>query len=334
MSIREKAERLEQQTLSPYAAKSAESKGRMYPMQACDIRTAFQKDRDRIIHSKAFRRLMHKTQVFISPEGDHYRTRLTHTLEVAQISRTVSRALSLNEDLTEAIALGHDLGHTPFGHTGEDALDSLVPGGFRHNIQSVRVVNKIENGGAGLNLTHEVLNGILNHRTECTPETLEGKVVQICDKIAYMNHDIDDALRAKIITQADIPRHITNMLGTTSVIRIDLLVRNLVDASLNKNDIQLPPGLANVLRELRSYLFENVYINQLHQGERNKIQGMLKLLYEYYISNPQELPDDMLTRAQNGMDKARAVADYIAGMTDRFAMKRFEELFMPAAWEH
>jgi len=335
MSIREQAEIHEQQNLSPYAAKSAESKGRRHPMEPCDIRTAFQKDRDKITHSKAFRRLMHKTQVFISPEGDHYRTRLTHTLEVAQIARTVSRALNLNEDLTEAIALGHDLGHTPFGHTGEDALDVLVPGGFRHNIQSVRVVESIENGGAGLNLTQEVLDGILNHRTECTPRTLEGKVVQICDKVAYMNHDIDDALRAKVITQNDIPRHITNELGATSVIRIDLLVRSLIEASMGKNDILLPTGLAGVLRELRSYLFENVYVNQLHQGERNKIQGMLKLLYEHYISNPDELPEDMRERAQAVPDanRSRTVADYIAGMTDRFAMKRFEAIFMPAAWQ-
>jgi len=336
MKLRELAERHELQTLSPYAAKSAESKGRAKPMQACDIRTAFQKDRDRITHSKAFRRLMHKTQVFISPEGDHYRTRLTHTLEVAQIARTIARALRLNEDLTEAIALGHDLGHTPFGHTGEDALDALVPGGFRHNIQSVRIVEKIENGGEGLNLTHEVLDGILNHRTECTPGTLEGKVVQISDKIAYMNHDIDDALRARVITLDDIPRHIKEDLGATSVMRIDLLVRSLVEASAGRNDIILPANMAKVLKELRTYLFENVYVNQLHQGERNKIQGMLKLLYEHYISHPEELPQEMLVRVQSGPDTvmARAVADYIAGMTDRFAMKRFEEIFMPAAWEH
>jgi len=334
MNIRENAEAHEQQNLSMFATKSAESKGRKYPMQACDIRTAFQKDRDRITHSKAFRRLMHKTQVFISPEGDHYRTRLTHTLEVAQIARTVSRGLNLNEDLTEAIALGHDLGHTPFGHTGEDALDGLVPGGFKHNIQSVRVLECIENNGNGLNLTCEVLDGILNHRTECTPATLEGKVVQISDKIAYMNHDIDDALRAKIITQGDIPRYITNTLGSTSVMRIDLLVRSLIETSMGKNDILLPSGLAGILKDLRNYLFENVYINQLHQKERSKIQDMLKLLYKYYTSNPKELPEDIRHRAQTepDMEDTRAVADYIAGMTDRFAMKRFEEIFMPAAW--
>ena len=333
MNIREQIEQEEQRQLSPFAAKSVETKGRKRPMQRCDIRTEFQKDRDRITHSKAFRRLMHKTQVFISPEGDHYRTRLTHTLEVAQIARTISRALKLNEDLTEAIALGHDLGHTPFGHTGEDAVDSLVTGGFRHNLQSVRVVEVLENNGEGLNLTFEVLDGILNHRTECTPATLEGKVVQISDKIAYMTHDIDDALRAKIITPQDIPRHIMDTLGTTSVMRIDLLVRSMVATSQGTNNVALPADLAQVLRELRSYLFENVYVNQLHRRERSKIQGMLQLLHEHYISNPEELPEDIRARVQSGAeDKTRAATDYIAGMTDRFAMKRFEEIFMPAAW--
>ena len=334
MNIRQIAEQQEQRLLSPYASKSAESKGRKHPMQSCDIRTEFQKDRDRITHSKAFRRLMHKTQVFISPEGDHYRTRLTHTLEVAQIARTIARALRLNEDLTEAIALGHDLGHTPFGHTGEDALDSLVPGGFRHNVQSVRVVEDLEHGGQGLNLTFEVLDGIKNHRTECTPATLEGKVVQISDKIAYMVHDIDDAIRAKIIISDDIPKHIRDTIGITSTNRIDLLVRSMVEESQGTNNITLPTNLAHVMRDLRNYLFKNVYINQLHQRERNKIQGMLKLLYEYYISHPKELPEDILARVESGQDSiTRAVADNIAGMTDRFAMKRFEEIFMPASWE-
>jgi len=333
MNIRQKAEQNEQRLLSPYASKSAESKGRKRPMQPCDIRTEFQKDRDRITHSKAFRRLMHKTQVFISPEGDHYRTRLTHTLEVTQIARTIARALRLNEDLTEAIALGHDLGHTPFGHTGEDALSSLVPGGFRHNIQSVRVVEVLELGGEGLNLTYEVLDGILNHRTECTPATLEGKVVQLSDKIAYMVHDIDDAIRAKIITPEDIPFHIRDVIGLTSTNRIDLLVRSMIEESQDKNSVGLPLHLAQVLRELRGYLFENVYVNQLHQKERRKIQGMLKLLYEHYISHPEELPEDILARVESGQDCInRAVADNIAGMTDRFAMKRFEDIFMPAGW--
>jgi len=335
MNPRQKAEYHEQKNLSPYAAKSADTKGRKHQMQPCDIRTEYQKDRDRITHSKAFRRLMHKTQVFISPEGDHYRTRLTHTLEVAQIARTIARALRLNEDLTEAIALGHDLGHTPFGHTGEDALDVLVPGGFRHNIQSVRVVEKLENSGLGLNLTFEVLDGILNHRTECTPATLEGKIVQTSDKIAYMMHDIDDAMRAKIIQPGDIPSHITDTLGQTSIKSIDLLVRSMIETSFEKNEIALPQDLAAVLKDLRSYLFETVYANQLHQKERGKIQGMLKLLYEHYISKPEEMPEDIMARVNTGKsDISRAVADYIAGMTDRFAMKRFEEIFMPAAWEH
>ena len=335
MNIRQRAEQEELQNLSEHASKSAESKGRKREVPPCVIRTEFQKDRDRITHSKAFRRLMHKTQVFISPEGDHYRTRLTHTLEVAQIARTIARALKLNEDLTEAIALGHDLGHTPFGHTGEDALDALVSGGFRHNIQSVRVVEKLENNGDGLNLTFEVLDGILNHRTECTPATLEGKVVQISDKIAYMMHDIDDAIRAKLIVPEDIPSHITNIIGVTSRERIDLLVRCMVEESQGKNIVALPPALAQTLKELRSYLFETVYVNQLHQQERNKIKVMFKLLYEHYVLRPEELPEDILARVEASQRSvARAVADNIAGMTDRFAMKRFEEIFMPAAWEH
>ena len=333
MNIREKIEQDELRNLSQYATKSVNTKGRKHPMEHCDIRTEFQKDRDRITHCKAFRRLMHKTQVFISPEGDHYRTRLTHTLEVAQIARTIARALYLNEDLTEAIALGHDLGHTPFGHTGEEALDEIVPGGFRHNFQSVRVVEVLENNGEGLNLTYEVLDGILNHRTECAPATLEGKVVQISDKIAYMNHDIDDAIRARILIPSDIPHHISEVLGSTSVKRIDLLVHSLIQNSHGTNDIALPPSLAKLMSELRSYLFENVYVNQLHQKERNKIQGMLKLLHERYISRPEELPEDIRARIQAGLcDEIRAATDYIAGMTDRFAMKRFEEIFMPNPW--
>jgi len=335
VNIRERAELYEEQLLSPFASKSARTLGRKRPTERCEIRTEFQKDRDRITHSKAFRRLMHKTQVFISPEGDHYITRLTHTLEVAQIARTIARALRLNEDLTEAIALGHDLGHTPFGHTGEDALDALVPGGFKHNVQSVRVVEILENNGDGLNLTYEVLDGILNHRTECTPATLEGKVVQISDKIAYMTHDIEDAIRAKIITLADIPRNILDVLGTTSSQQINLLVSSMVESSQGKQSINLPPELARVLKDLRSYLFENVYVNQLHQKERGKIQGMLKLLYDHYISQPDDLPEDILARVKTGQnDVMRAVADNIAGMTDRFAMKRFEEIFMPAAWKN
>jgi dGTPase len=314
-------------TLSPYACKSAGTKGRKHPAEKCNYRTEFQKDRDRITHSKAFRRLMHKTQVFISPEGDHYRTRLTHTLEVAQIARTVARTLKLNEDLTEAISLGHDLGHTPFGHTGEDALNTYLPGGFEHNVQSVRVVEVLENGGRGLNLTAEVIDGILNHRTAGSPATLEGKVVQISDKIAYMNHDIDDALRAGLLRPEEIPEQVTKILGTTSSQRIDFLVKNMVTHSMGKDTVSLQPEVAQVLTELRTFLFENVYANQLHMKERKKIQSMIGLLFEHYTNHPEVLPPEI-----QQADKERAAADYIACMTDRFAQKRFTEIFMPASW--
>jgi dGTPase len=260
---------------------------------------------------------MHKTQVFISPERDHYRTRLTHTLETAQIARTVARALSLNEDLTEAIALGHDLGHTPFGHTGESALNALIDGGFRHNEQSVRVVETLEN----LNLTFEVIDGILNHRTTCKPATPEGRVVQICDKIAYMNHDVDDAIRARILEEDDLPRDVSGVLGKTPASRIDFLVKNLVQNSLDTGEISLSPNISECQKAFRTFMFERVYANQLHAAERGKIKSMLRLMYEYYAASPQLLPPDV------------TIADHIAGMTDRFAQKKFKEIFLPSAWE-
>ncbi|MCL2224439.1 MAG: deoxyguanosinetriphosphate triphosphohydrolase [Defluviitaleaceae bacterium] len=327
MNIREQREKLERKTLSPTAAKSAETKGRKVACEKCDIRTEFQKDRDRITHCKAFRRLMHKTQVFISPERDHYRTRLTHTLEVAQISRTAARALGLNEDLTEAIALGHDLGHTPFGHTGEDALNGLIDGGFRHNEQSVRVVETLEN----LNLTHEVIDGIMNHRTTCKPSTQEGRIVQLCDKIAYMNHDVDDAIRAKILEQNELPKSVLEMFGATPAKRIDFLVRNLVQNSLECGEIGLSASAAATLKEFRTFMFERVYANQLHSKERGKIKTMLRLMYEHYLQHPQKLPPESLARFDENPQSA--IADHIAGMTDRFAQKRFTEFFMPSAWE-
>lgn len=317
MSLRERREEYEIRTLSERATKCVHTRGRKQPQEKCDIRTEFQKDRDRITHCKAFRRLMHKTQVFISPERDHYRTRLTHTLEVAQISRTVARALALNEDLTEAIALGHDLGHTPFGHTGEEALNGLLPGGFRHNEQSVRVVEELEK----LNLTFEVIDGILNHRTICAPATPEGRIVQLCDKIAYMNHDVDDAIRARILGEDDLPREVLEMFGQTPAKRIDFLVRNLVHHSLNSEEISLSPDAAEVLKIFRSFMFSRVYANQLHTKERSKIKDMLRLMFEFYAQNTEKYPNET------------AVADHIAGMTDRFAQKRFTEIFMPAAWE-
>jgi len=330
MTIRERYEQHELETLSPIATKSSQTRGRKTPVDKCDIRTEFQKDRDRITHCKAFRRLMHKTQVFISPEGDHYRTRLTHTLEVAQIARTISRALKLNEDLTEAIALGHDLGHTPFGHTGEDALNELLPGGFRHNEQSKRVVTFLENEGRGLNLTDEVIDGILNHRTVCKPATPEGVVVQISDKIAYMNHDVDDAIRAKILGASDLPSFVGELLGPTPANRIDFLVTSLVENSIGKPEVALPHDIAKIMQELKIFLNENVYVNQLVK-ECEKISKMLELMFYHYISNPDMLPEEFHSRI--GENPMQAVADYIAGMTDRFAMKRFNEIFMPLAWE-
>ncbi|MCL1884816.1 MAG: deoxyguanosinetriphosphate triphosphohydrolase [Defluviitaleaceae bacterium] len=324
-NMREFHEEQENKTLCERATKSAETRGRITPSKKCDIRTDFQKDRDRITHCKAFRRLMHKTQVFISPERDHYRTRLTHTLETAQIARTVSRALRLNEDLTEAIALGHDLGHTPFGHTGEDALNGLIIGGFRHNEQSVRVVETLEN----LNLTFEVIDGILNHRTSCKPATAEGRVVQLCDKIAYMNHDVDDAIRAKILEEGELPKEVSETLGRTPASRIDFLVRNLVEHSLKNTEISLSPKIAEILKTFRTFMFERVYANQLHTKERAKIKSMLRLMFDYYMQNPQKLPQEI---AKNEIPE-RATADFIAGMTDRFAQKQFREIFMPAAWE-
>ncbi len=328
--MREIIERLELETLSPYACKSVNTRGRMHPMKPCDLRTAFQRDRDRITHCKAFRRLMHKTQVFISPEGDHYRTRLTHTLEVAQIARTISRALRLNEDLTEAIALGHDLGHTPFGHTGEDALNKLMPGGFRHNEQSVRVAELLENNGRGLNLTWEVTDGILNHRSVGAPATLEGRIVQKSDKIAYMNHDIDDALRSGILRSEDIPREVTDVIGENSSKRIDFLVRDIIAHSAGVNDIIMSGPAAQAMKTLRSFLFENVYATQLLDIERKKIQSVLGLLFSYYMEHVSELPNDMRVNADTDR---RAVCDYIACMSDRFARKRFEEIFIPEGWK-
>jgi len=319
MNIREQIEQREVGELSPRATRSVHTRGRKLAQEKCDIRTEFQKDRDRITHCKAFRRLMHKTQVFISPERDHYRTRLTHTLETAQISRTVARALGMNEDLTEAIALGHDLGHTPFGHTGEDALNSIVSGGFRHNVQSVRVVEVLE----GLNLTFEVVDGILNHRTICSPATPEGRIVQLCDKIAYMNHDVDDAIRARVLGEGELPREVLGMFGQTSAARIDFLVRNLVQFSF-ENDcdvISLSPDAAEVLKIFRTFMFERVYATQLQAKERGKIKEMLRLMFEYFAADTERFPTET------------AVADHIAGMTDRFAQKRFTEIFMPMAWE-
>ena len=328
-NIRECTERLEKQMLSAHAVKSAESLGREREEPQCDLRTVFQRDRDRIIHCKAFRRLKHKTQVFLAPESDHYRTRLTHTLEVAQIARTIARALRLNEDLTEAIALGHDLGHTPFGHAGERALNALVPGGFRHYEQSVRVCRLLENNGRGLNLTVEVLNGIDRHTTGPQPNTLEGQIVRISDRIAYINHDIDDAVRAGVITETDISSDIRNYLGRSKSERINAMVKAVIFNSIES--IKMDPDTARYFEELHAFLYERVYTNPVAKGEESKVGGIIEGLYRYFLRHENALPQEyQKIAAAEGVN--RAVADYIAGMTDHYAIDVYSRLFIPKAW--
>ncbi len=326
MDIRLYLEDKEDEYLSEYAAKSKYSLGRIIEEEPCDLRTCFQRDRDRIIHSKAFRRLMHKTQAFISPEGDHYRTRLTHTLEVTQIARTIARSLRLNEDLTEAIALGHDLGHTPFGHLGEEDLNDVVPGGFHHNEQSVRVVQKLEKGGRGLNLTIEVIDGILNHRGSGSPKTLEGKIVQLSDKIAYINHDIDDAIRAGIISDEDLPKDCIEVLGDTFKKRINCLIRNIISNSANKDDILMDKEIKASMYKLRAFMFENVYSSAKLGEERSAYRVFLSKIYTYYMDRFEDMPQEFIRLYKSGEPKERVVADYIAGMTDRFAQRLYKEL--------
>ncbi len=328
--IRSEIERREAAYLSRYAVLSARTRGRLFPEEPCLVRTEFQRDRDRIIHSKAFRRLKHKTQVFIAPEGDHYRTRLTHTLEVAQIARTIARALRLNEDLTEAIALGHDLGHTPFGHAGEEALNEVFPAGFRHNEQSLRIVEKLE-GERGLNLTWEVRDGILNHTGPVKPATLEGQIVKIADRIAYINHDVDDALRAGIIRLEDLPRESIRVLGDRHKTRINTMVLDLIQHSWDKPEIRMGEAVQEATDKLREFLFQNVYIGSLAKKEELKARRIIKILYRYYVENPADLPVELQEKAKTeGIE--RCVVDYVAGMTDRFAIKTFEKHFLPFPW--
>ncbi len=329
MIIREITESLEKQNLSKYAALSMNTKGRLRAETKCDIRTDYQRDRDRILHSKAFRRLKHKTQVFISPEGDHYRTRLTHTLEVAQIARTIARALRLNEDLAEAIALGHDLGHTPFGHAGEKVLNSIHPGGFKHNEQSLRVVDLLE-GGKGLNLTYEVRDGILKHTGSLEPETLEGKIVSLSDRIAYINHDIDDALRGGILEISSIPVACMEILGFTHNQRINTMIKDIINESIGRDNITMSRCIMQATNELRKFMFDNVYIGSAAKVEEKKAKNIIKGLYEYYIQNPEEIPVEGFGENEN---KERYICDYIAGMSDRFAINIFTELFIPSPWK-
>ena len=333
MTVREELEQQEHLRLCESACFSDQSKGRAFfdAIRENDVRTCFQRDSDRIVHCKAFRRLMHKTQVFLRPEGDHYRTRMTHTVEVSRIARTIARALLLNEDLTEAIALGHDLGHTPFGHAGESALSDCLGKEFCHNEQSLRVVDVLENDGNGLNLTYEVRMGILGHTGQYIPETLEGQIVRRADQIAYVNHDIDDAVRAGILKDSDIPLDISKVLGNTHRERIDTLVCDIILQSREAGKIVLSPEVDTALKELRSFMFERVYRNPVAKGEESKAKDMLKRLYDYYYNNPQALPEDFQPQMSfEGLE--RTVCDYIAGMTDKYAVDKFSELFTPLGW--
>ena len=334
MSVREELERQEHRKLNPLAAFSDQSRGRPFgdKYREEDVRTCYQRDIDRIVHSKAFRRLMHKTQVFLRPEGDHYRTRMTHTLEVARIASTITRALGLNEDLAEAIAMGHDLGHTPFGHAGEVALTQATGQSFRHNEQSLRVVDILENGGEGLNLTYEVRMGILGHTGDRIPETMEGRIVRWADRFAYVNHDIDDAIRAGILHTTDIPKSVLKVLGSTHSKRINTLVCDTITVSREAGDICLSPQVERALNDLREFMFENVYRNPIAKGQEQKAKGMLQRMYEYYYNHPEALPQDFQPQLSlDGME--RTVCDYIAGMTDNYAVDKYTELFIPSGWQ-
>lgn len=333
MSIREEIERMERETLSPYATLSVNSKGRDIPETPCDIRPVFQRDRDRILHSKAFRRLKNKTQVFLTPKGDHYRTRLSHTLEVSQNARTIAKALRLNEDLVEAIALGHDLGHTPFGHAGEFVLNELSSEGFRHNEQSVRTVEKLEKDGKGLNLTWEVRDGIMNHQSRLTPHTLEGKIVRLSDKIAYINHDIDDAIRAQVLREKDIPLELKKTLGFTTKQRLNTLIHNIIMNSRDQDDIIMSTEVEEAMVDLRKFMFENVYKNPVAKGEEVKAKAMIEQLFYYYREHIELMPDKYLRMLDAGESEERIVCDYIAGMTDQYAITKFSEFFLPQAWQ-
>ncbi len=332
MTIRERTEQWEKEYLSEYAAHSAESRGKAKDEPQCDIRPVYQRDRDRIIHCKAFRRLKDKTQVFLAPEGDHYRTRLTHTLEVSQNARTIAKALRLNEDLTEAIALGHDLGHTPFGHAGERALNRVCPMGFEHSEQSVRVVEILEKDGAGLNLTWETRDGIRNHQTSGNPSTLEGKVVRLSDKIAYIHHDMDDAVRAGILTEMDVPLEIRKVLGSTPGARLDTLIHDIITNSTDKNDIVMSEEVGSAMQAIRRFMFENVYTNPDAKSEESKAEELVERLYEHYFNHPEQLPKSYRDLMNNGEERARVTCDYVASMSDHYAIDVFQDVFVPKSW--
>ena len=332
MIVRECLEKREHEIFRSCACFADESNGRDRAEEKCDLRTEFQRDRDRIIHSKSFRRMKHKTQVFLSPGGDHYRTRLTHTLEVAQIGRTIARSLYLNEDLVEAIALGHDLGHTPFGHVGERALSKYTTKPFCHNEQSIRVVERLEKNGKGLNLTWEVRDGILNHRSRCVPATLEGKIVRLSDKIAYVNHDIDDGIRAGILTEDMLPAACTNLLGHNTRDRINTLIHTVVTASTDIDDIILPQEYQEAFQELRKFMFQDLYTNPVAKSEEVKAERLIGMLYEEFMEHEERLPEEYRMFIEQGELKETVICDYIAGMTDNYAIDMAKKIFIPKSW--
>ena len=328
--LREEREKLEHLLIGPYGVLAENSRGRLVPEEPCPIRTCFQRDVDRITHAKSFRRLKHKTQVFLQPEGDHYRTRLTHTLEVTRLARTVARALRLNEDLAEAIALGHDLGHTPFGHAGERALRDMMDGAFHHYEQSLRVVDRIEKDGRGLNLCYETRMGILNHTYGAPDDTREATVVRLCDRIAYINHDLDDAVRAGILTAQDVPQRIRDAVGDRTSVRLNTMLSDLI-ANSTEGTIRMSDGMASVFDEFHNFMFDAVYRNPSAKGEESKVKGILGGIFEYYVAHPDLLPEEYAEIAHTDGLK-RAVCDYVAGMTDGYAMEAYSTIFIPAAW--
>lgn len=333
MQIREQLEKREIGTLDPHASFAARTRGRLEYEEECDIRTCYMRDRDRIIHCKSFRRLKDKTQVFLAPQGDHYRTRMMHTMEVSQTSRTVARCLMLNEDLVEAIALGHDLGHTPFGHAGERALNDACPSGFLHSEQSLRIVDKLEKDGKGLNLTWEVRDGIKNHGMSCRPATLEGQIVRLCDKITYIHHDMDDAIRAGILNEKDVPKDLRNLLGHSTRERLNTFIHDIVESSTGMGKIQMSDEIGRAMKDLRAFMFENLYTNAAAKGEEEKAELMISELYGYYIAHPDKMPDDFCRMiAEKGESPERVVCDYISGMTDQYSMMKFREIFIPQSW--
>ena len=332
MTIREELELREQEILAPLASLSCKSKGRMKDEVPCDIRPAFQRDRDRILHSKSFRRLKDKTQVFLAPTGDHYRTRLTHTLEVSQNARTIAKALRLNEDLVEAIALGHDLGHTPFGHAGERALNRICPLGFQHNEQSLRLVDVLERDGKGLNLSWEVRDGILNHQTSGKPSTLEGQIVRLSDKIAYIHHDMDDAIRAGILTEEEVPEEIAEVSGRTTGQRLDYFIHDMIRTSQGKGVIAMSEPAAKAMQDMRAFMFRRVYSDPVAKAEEFRAEKLVEVLYKYFYAHIDELPAHFRSMISDETSKMRAVCDYISAMSDHFSIAKYEELFVPKAW--